>query len=587
MRGKILQPKHEDSVAKLRTLLSDLRASLGAFGALPEDEESIRQALIQLDSLFLLVVAGEFNAGKSAFINALIGDRILEQGVTPTTSSIQVVKYGPAVGRTHLDDITDEITAPVELLRDIHIVDTPGTNAIQRHHEAITKKFLPRADIVFFLTSAAQPLTESESVFLSQIREWGKKIVIVLNKIDILENDDDLNRVVSFIEEGVKRLLGMVPEIFPVAARPALQAKQAGDAEGLSRSRFEALEQYMTSTLDEEERLRLKLLNPLGVGLRIAEKCVKEGEAREELLRGDLETVDQIERELAVYKQDMSKGFKLRMADVDNILHQFEQRGNDFFEDTIRLGRVFDLMDKPKIKADFERRVVGDVPKQIEQRVHEIIDWLVASDLQQWQTVRDHLTRRSSEQASRLAGQMSGGFQYDRSRLLETVGKTAEQTLEDYDQKSEANRMAESLQAAVAGIAVMGVGAVGLGAAVTVLASTAAADITGLVAAGALAAMGLLILPHRKQVARREFRAKIAAMRTQLTAALTGQFEKEVQRSGRRVEDAIAPYSRFARAEREKLDRVGGKLREIQREMVTQRAGLGGGGGGRSVGAGS
>lgn len=574
MLAKLLEPSQEESLSRLRVLLSDLRAEMVSFGATAEDEEEIRQAIIGLDSLFLLVVVGEFNSGKSSFINALVGEPVLEQGVTPTTTRIQVLRYGSAIERKTVDGIIDEVTAPLELLKELHIVDTPGTNAIERHHEAITRKYLPRADLVFFLTSADRPLTESERQFLSQIREWGKKVVIVLNKIDILESDADLERILAFIRDGVQRLLGFVPDIFPVATRPALQAKRSADAAALGRSRFDALENYLVSTLDQVERLRLKLLNPLGVALRLIEKYRSETAARGEVLKGDLDTIGQIERELEVYKQDMSKGFKLRLADVDNVLHEFDRRGNDFFEDTIRLSRVLDLMDKAKIKAEFERRVVADVPKQIDQRVHDVIDWLVASDLQQWQTVRDHLARRRSEQAERLVGQMSSGFQYDRSRLLDTVGKTAQRTLEDYDKESESGRMADSLQSAVAGVAVMGVGAVGLGAAVAVLASTAAADVTGILAAGAMAAMGLLILPRRKQVARKEFRERIGKLREQLNEALGGQFAKEVERSGRRVEEALAPYTRFVRAEQAKLDRTAGELQRIQNEMLGLRAAL-------------
>jgi len=574
MRGNILQPKQQEALSKLRALLLDLHSTLVAFGATPEDESAIRQSQLQLDSLFLLVIAGEFNAGKSAFINALLGDRILEEGVTPTTSRIHVVKFGPTLQAKALDDITDEISAPVDLLREIHIVDTPGTNAIERHHEAITQKFLPRADIVFFLTSADRPLTESERLFLSQIREWGKKIVIVVNKIDILENEGDLQRIITFVSENIQRLVGFIPDIFPVAARPALQAKRSANTQALATTRFDKLEDYIVSTLDEQERLRLKLLNPLGVGARITGKYLAETEQRTDLLKGDSETIDQIERERKAYQEDMSKGFHLRLANVDNILHEFEKRGDQFFDSTIRLTRIFDLTDKPKIKADFEKRVVADLPKQIELRVQEVIDWLVTSDLQQWQIVRDHLTRRRSEQADRLVGQMSSGFQYDRTHLLDTVGTATQRTLENYDKDLEASRIAESLQDAVGQIAIVGVGAVGLGTAVSILATTAAADITGLAAAGAIAALGLLILPHRKQVARNQLHEKIAAMRTQLISALTAQFDKETQKGVRRVEDALAPYTRFIKAEREKLAQSHARLKQLQNDLFVQSAEL-------------
>jgi hypothetical protein len=134
--------------------------------------------------------------------------------------------------------------------------------------------------------------------------------------------------------------------------------------------------------------------------------------------------------------------------------------------------------------------------------------------------------------------------------------------------------MAESLQEAVGRMAIVGVGAVGLGTAVTILATTAAADVTGLVAAGAMAALGLLILPHRKQSARKQLHEKIAAMRTQLISALTAQFDKEVQNSVRRVEDALAPYTRFIRAEQEKLEQSRTKLKQLQSDLLTQTSTL-------------
>ncbi len=94
MRATILQPQQQDMLAKLRALLLDLYTTLVSFGATPEDESAVRQSQLQLDSLFLLVIAGEFNAGKSAFINALLGERILEEGVA-TTSRIHLVNSAP------------------------------------------------------------------------------------------------------------------------------------------------------------------------------------------------------------------------------------------------------------------------------------------------------------------------------------------------------------------------------------------------------------------------------------------------------------------------------------------------------------
>ncbi|MEJ2082452.1 MAG: dynamin family protein, partial [Acidobacteriota bacterium] len=97
------------------------------------------------------MVVGEFNAGKSAFINALLGQPVLQEGVTPTTTRINLIKYGATTERAVTEAALEVISAPLDLLRDINIVDTPGTNAIHRQHEAITQKFVPRSDMVLFV----------------------------------------------------------------------------------------------------------------------------------------------------------------------------------------------------------------------------------------------------------------------------------------------------------------------------------------------------------------------------------------------------------------------------------------------------
>ena len=94
-----------------------------------------------------------------------------------------------------------------------------------RSHEAITSKFIPRADLVLFVTSTDRPFTESERLFLERIRDWGKKVVIIVNKIDLLENPDELDQVLRFITENALTLLGITPEIFPVSARLAQQCQ--------------------------------------------------------------------------------------------------------------------------------------------------------------------------------------------------------------------------------------------------------------------------------------------------------------------------------------------------------------------------
>jgi small GTP-binding protein len=571
MLTKILTEAQDELLRDERRLLSRLRTALARFDAATEHQDALEQSIAQLDELFLLVIIGEFNAGKSAFINALAGSRILEEGVTPTTSQINVLRYGTIVERQVHEASLHVITAPVELLRDIHIVDTPGTNAIIREHERITSDFVPRSDLVLFVTSADRPFTESERAFLEQVRSWGKKVVVVINKIDILESGEQVAEVRMYVADSARALLGFDPEIFPVSAKLALRAKQ-GDAAAWAASRFEALESYIRSSLDAPARVHLKLLNPLGVGAALAERCLAVVRDRLALLKDDFATLDEVEQQLGVYRQDLTRDVEFRMADIDRILLQMERRGHDYFDETLRIGRVMDLLNRSRIQQGFEQQVIGDAPQQIERKVGELVDWLVDADLRQWQAVTAHLAERRRQYQGRIVGDAAGRFHYDRTRLIDSVGREAQRAVDSYDRAAEARHLADGARNAVAATAAVGAGALGLGTLVTLAVSTTAADITGLVMASVLAAIGLFILPARRQKAKEEMRRKIADVRERLSGALKEQFAREIARSGDRVRESIAPYSRFVRAEGEKLQAVERELREITDAIVVLRA---------------
>jgi small GTP-binding protein len=569
---QILTEEQEALLKNERSLLNDLRVTLVQFSAAEEDQATLGESIQQLDELFLLVVVGEFNAGKSAFINALLGERVLKEGVTPTTTQINILRYGGDHARTVENEHIQVLTAPVDLLREISIVDTPGTNAIIREHETITSQFVPRSDLVLFITSADRPFTESERAFMEHIRAWGKKVVVVLNKIDILQNDDELAQVEKFIAENARVLFGLTPEIFPVSARAALRAK-LGEPEAWQSSRFEPLESYIHDTLDESGRLRLKFLNPLGVGMHLVDKYAEITAARLDLLKSDFDMLDDVETQLGLYKEDMQRDFNFRMADIENILFEMDQRGQDYFDETIRLGRMFDLLNKKRIQEEFVRKVVADVPRRIETKVAELIDWLVEADLRQWQAVMEHLADRRREHRARIVGDTGiGSFQSDRERLIEAVGREAQRVVESYDKAYESETIAVGAQNAVAALAAMEVGAVGLGTAITVLATTAAADITGLLLASAVAALGFIVIPARRRQAKSELRQKIAALRERLNGTLRSQFESEIERSLLKINEAIGPYTRFVRAERIKLQDSQDGLEQVKVGLTALQA---------------
>jgi small GTP-binding protein len=573
-RRPILSEREQDLRAREQELLERLASALARFGSDvdPDDLRRFREARDQLTGLFLLVVAGEFNSGKSSFINALLGERVLPEGVTPTTDRINLLRYGPEVAEQHLEAFLLERTYPAELLREITIVDTPGTNAIIRRHEELTRDFIPRADLVLFVTSADRPFTESERGFLEQIRQWGKKIVFVVNKIDILARPEEREQVLGFVRENAQALLGEAPRLFPVSARDALAARAGGSVEGWGTSGFDEVDTYLVRTLDQEERIRLKLLNPLNVGLRLAARYKDVAFERLKLLAQDIETIQSIDRQLALVHDEMLRDVEPRLARLDVLLGDMERRGHRFFEETIRIGRIRSLLDSEGVRRAFEREVLGDTAAQIEQETGRIIDWIVERNLKAWQDVSGYIDRRQIDRHREgMVGEVGTSFTYNRQALLDSIGRVAREVVGSYDREAEARAIANDVQGTFATTALAQAGALGLGTLVVTLLTGAAADVTGLLLATALAVSGFYVIPRRRRQAQREFAARIEELRRRLHDGLTRQVHLEITQSADRINEAIAPYRRFVQSTQQELTDARGSLVATEDSLLRLR----------------
>src|SRR5450830_1567633 len=94
MRQTVLTDEQADFLRDEKEALAGFQLALADLDLPGEARDSLQQAILQLDELFLIVVAGEFNAGKSALINAILGQKVLAEGATPTTSRVTLVKWG-------------------------------------------------------------------------------------------------------------------------------------------------------------------------------------------------------------------------------------------------------------------------------------------------------------------------------------------------------------------------------------------------------------------------------------------------------------------------------------------------------------
>ncbi len=227
------------------------------------------RALEAFDRPLLVAVMGEFNAGKSSFVNALAGQAVAPVGVTPTTATINVLRFGQGGGRViyhdgtardlgagtvagflaALDDAAAsairqvEIFAPLEALRRVEIVDTPGLNSLRPAHEKVARDFLVEADAIVWVFSAGQAAKATEREALALARAAGKRVLGVINKID-RASLDEIDEVVRHV---ARELADLVETVVPLSARVALAAHANGDAAAREQSGFPIVEAALES----------------------------------------------------------------------------------------------------------------------------------------------------------------------------------------------------------------------------------------------------------------------------------------------------------------------------------------------------
>ena len=174
---------------------------------------------------FLFVIVGEVKAGKSSFINALLetDQEICKVAPSPMTDTIQQIVYGEEPSEVIVNQYLKKIYSPVDILKEIAIVDTPGTNTIIEHHQEITERFVPAADLIVFVFEAKNPYRESAWKFFDFINaEWWKKVVFVLQQKDLLPPSDLAINVKGVYDHAIKQ--GIIdPKVFAVSAKQELE----------------------------------------------------------------------------------------------------------------------------------------------------------------------------------------------------------------------------------------------------------------------------------------------------------------------------------------------------------------------------
>jgi hypothetical protein len=396
--------------------------------------------------------------------------------------------------------------------------------------------------------------------------------VFVVNGIDRRNSDEQLDRVRQYLTHEVTTRLGVTaPTLYFISALQALRAKTApGSAAPDPKNEYVALERYVLETLREKERVRLKLLTPLGVLTHVLKGNVATLDGRLAVVHADANVLRSIRDQLEAYSKEMRTDSERYLIEMRNVLYELERRGRSWFERTIRIGNAFFLRNKDAVENRFRAEVVQESPQQVEAVVHRMVDWTVDRNLRLWRAVFGELDAHTARlrASGALAPQGDTEFQYNREELFSRLREPVERRLDEFDTEREAREIVTSVKEAVMSAFGVNILAIGLGGIFIAVFTTAALDFTGVLTATIFAIAGWMIIPARRKHLIKEFEAKISKLNEDLAALLKAKFEEQLTRYERQLLEVVAPYERFLETERKKLEDGLGALRGAQGEVA-------------------
>ncbi len=538
----IINEKYIKIIEDTREILSQLHGNVKKHSN-PELEEKLISAIDNLESLFLVVFVGEFSTGKSTIINAIIGEKTLDEGITPTTDKISIIKYGEEKG-VELKDGIATFTVNQKNLENLYIVDTPGTNVTIEQHEQITQNFIPRADIIFFTIGAERAVTGSESEYIKFLKDdWKKKIVFLLNKIDIASDDEEYNELIQHSTSELQRIFSIEPHIIPISAKRELDKSES------LNSGFDVLRKYLFETLSEDEKIRIKLNYSLDLSLKLAEET--EISIEENLLKinKDIQKLNDFESRIEGMKEDLIENSGQFTERIRSRLLEFKNRGIEFIDNLIRFENILKLIRKEKIATEFEQKVSLQTVKEIEKDLDDMVAWTESSS----KNIIDSSIRFYRDSVETENANISTPFLQHRMKLIDTVRSELESKKAQIDPKLLGSNLVDTARNAVASVLGVQVGSLALGATVVSAFSSFIVDITGILATLTIMATAFAILPKKRSNAMKEFSAKVDNLSTELITSIKSQFTRDMDNVKLQIVDSMSPLRNFYKAEEQKL----------------------------------
>ncbi|MBW4654147.1 MAG: dynamin family protein [Kaiparowitsia implicata GSE-PSE-MK54-09C] len=261
---------------------------------------------------FLFVVVGEVKAGKSSFVNALLGAEVCETDIEPRTDAIQQIVYAPERFVQQLEPSHKKIGLPIDILKDISIVDTPGTNTMIAEHQIVTERYIPNSDLTFFVLFAKNPYQKSAWDFLDFVSaEWRKKVVFILQQADLLK-PADLQTNIERVREYASQKQIKSPVIFPTSAELELASDR-------TNSGFESVRNYIRAMVSSGESYKIKLRSVSSTTQKLIDSLSLDVAALQTQMESDRQAVVSI-------RSKIDAGRKRSRYEIDNLVERLVGR---------------------------------------------------------------------------------------------------------------------------------------------------------------------------------------------------------------------------------------------------------------------
>ncbi|MEO5720850.1 MAG: dynamin family protein [Chthoniobacterales bacterium] len=332
MPPNILSPELNQQFESLRVLLQ--RALwLVEKCADVEGIQILRTRLMNQQSAALLVIVGEVKAGKSSFLNALMGEEVCPVAPEPCTVQIQELVYGAERSVAQLGNSWERVYLPKDVLREVTLVDTPGTNSITLNHQTITENYIPQSDLVVFVASATNPHTATAWELLTLIRkEWHRKMVFVLQQAD-RATAHELATNLDHVKRYARERLVQNPTVFILSAKRELEgAPDSGYAEFRNFLRYgiECGEVWRTKVEGSYQTIRT-VMTKLLTHLRDEQAAIAEERA---FYQGLLEKVEA--------RQERANSLKSSIVgQLSSTYDRIARDSEDEFAESLSFGEIF------------------------------------------------------------------------------------------------------------------------------------------------------------------------------------------------------------------------------------------------------